>query len=209
MAIVGLSDAAQTAFTFGQSGRACEPSASAWLPCAYAKSDLVMLRRSAASRAAWSKDILGRWASADMEPRGGRDKRLPVLWMRDKMRSSSSCCLGDGWKPCWRSDGASESFQAEDLPWLLHTGELMLEPPPQQLDLDTGRESTTLSGVEKHSCKTAGQSGRASTKQQQRVDNRECDLRARARAQRVGGRGCGPESKSRMNQSISASSRLI
>jgi hypothetical protein len=55
------------------------------------ESDLVMLRRSAASRAAESKDILGRGGSADMEPRAGIDKRLPVLWMRDRIRSSSSC----------------------------------------------------------------------------------------------------------------------
>ena len=80
------------------------------------ESDLVMLRRSAASRAAASNDILGRWTSADMEPRAGIDKRLPVLWMRDKMRSSSSCWAGDGWKPSARSDGACESFHPTHLP---------------------------------------------------------------------------------------------
>lgn len=94
--------------------------------------DLVMLRRSAVSRAAASNDILGRCVSADMEPRAGIDKRLPVLWIRDKMRSSSSCWTGDGWKPSARSDGASESFDPIDLPLLLHTGELMLEPPQAQ-----------------------------------------------------------------------------
>jgi hypothetical protein len=87
--VVRLSDATQTTFTFGQGRRPCDSSsARAWLPCACEESDLVMLRRSAASRAAASKDIRGRCTSADMEPRVGIDKRLPVLWMRDKMRSS-------------------------------------------------------------------------------------------------------------------------